>query len=48
MRRYLVYITMLDGSQGRHHGMYADGFDAAISAIEYFPDATRISARRLV
>ncbi|MGQ0711635.1 MAG: hypothetical protein ACT4NV_18025 [Rhodoferax sp.] len=47
MRRYLVYITMPDSSQGQHNGLYADGFEAAIYAIEHFPDAKRISARRL-
>lgn len=48
MRRYLVYITMPDGSQGRHHGLYADGFDAVIAAMEHFPDAMRISAEGIV
>lgn len=47
MRAYLILITMGDGSQGQHHGLYADGFDAVICAMENFPDARRISARRL-
>jgi hypothetical protein len=47
MHPYLIKITMPDGSQGQHHGLYADGFDAVISAINHFPAATRISARRL-
>lgn len=47
MYRYLVQITMPDGSQGRHSGLYADGFDAVLCALENFPDAKRISARRL-
>lgn len=47
MRSYLIHITMPDGSQGRHHGLYTDGFEAVIHAIEHFPDAKRISARRL-
>lgn len=47
MRAYLILITMGDGSQGQHNGLYADGFDAVICAMETFPDARRISARRL-
>lgn len=47
MRSYLIQITMPDGSQGQHHGLYADGFCAAMYALEHFPDAKRISARRL-
>lgn len=47
MRRYEIVITMPDGSQGRHSGIYADGFAAAIAAMEAFPEARRISARRL-
>lgn len=47
MRAYLITITMADGSQGKHHGLYADGFDAAIQAMTSFPDAKRVSARRL-
>lgn len=47
MHPYLIKVTMPDGSQGQHHGLYADGFDAVISAINHFPDAKRISARRL-
>lgn len=47
MHHYLIKITMPDGSSGQHHGLYADGFAAAIFALENFPDAKRISARRL-
>lgn len=47
MRTYLVTITMPDGSQGQHHGPYEDGFLAIIRAIDLFPEAHRISARRL-
>lgn len=46
MRSYLIQITMADGSTGLHHGLYVDGFDAVISALETFPEAKRISARR--
>jgi hypothetical protein len=47
MRTYLICITMADGSRGQHHGLYADGFAAVITAMENFPTAQRISARRL-
>lgn len=47
MRAYLITITMHDGSQGHHHGLYADGFDATITAMDLFPDAKRISAERV-
>lgn len=47
MRAYLILITMPDGSQGQHHGLYMDGFEATIQAVELFPDAKRISARRV-
>lgn len=47
MRKYEITITMADGSRGRHSGLYADGFDAVIQAIERFPQARRIAARRL-
>ena len=46
MRSYLIEITMPDGSQGQHHGLYPDGFAAVIQAMTTFPDAKRISARR--
>lgn len=47
MKTYLIRITMPDGSNGHHHGLYADGFAAVIYALSTFPDAKRISARRL-
>ena len=47
VRKYLITITMPDGSQGEHHGLYEDGFDAVVHAIEAFPGAMRITARRL-
>lgn len=47
MRTFLILLTLRDGTQCAHHGLYADGFDAVISAINHFPDAKRISARRL-
>lgn len=47
MHAYLVVITMPDGSQGEHHGLYSHGIDAVIAAVELFPMARRISARRV-
>lgn len=47
MKTYLIEITMPDGSQGHHRGTYSDGFVAIIQAMSNFPDAHRISARRL-
>lgn len=47
MKKYQVTITMPDGSQGEHYGVYEDGFAAVIAAIGAFPQARRVSARRL-
>ncbi|WP_219211894.1 hypothetical protein [Variovorax boronicumulans] len=47
MKTYLLRIVMRDGSIGEHHGLYADGFDAVIVAMENFPEAKRISAMRV-
>ena len=47
MKTYSIEITMPDGSKGRHYGLYSDGFEAVIEAMSNFPDAQRISARRL-
>jgi hypothetical protein len=49
MRSFLITITitMPDGSQGQHYGLYQDGFEANMFALETFPDAKRIVAQRL-
>ena len=47
VKAYRITITMPDGSQGTHEGLYEDGFAAAQSAKENFPDAKRISAQAL-
>lgn len=47
MKKYQVTITMPDGSQGTHHGLYEDAFAAVIAAMDVFPQARRVSARRL-
>lgn len=46
LKTFIVQITMPDGSKGRHHGLYPSGCDAVICALDAFPDAKRISARR--
>ncbi len=38
-----ITITMPDGSQGRHTGIYPCSVDAVIYAMEVFPEAKRIS-----
>lgn len=47
LRAYLVTIRMADGSRGRHRGLYRDGCSAVVRALELFPQARSISARRL-
>lgn len=47
MRTYKVTITMADGSQGHHQGVYEDGFDAILCAMDVFPEAHRISVEVL-
>jgi hypothetical protein len=47
MRAYLITIVMPDGSRGMHNGLYEDGFEAVLRAIDLFPAAKRIAARRL-
>ena len=46
MRAFLVRIVMPDGSAGEHHGLYPSGCDAVLFALDIFPEARRISARR--
>lgn len=47
MREFLVRITLADGSKGHHCGHYACGCDAVLFALTWFPQAKRISARRV-
>lgn len=47
MKTYSITITMHDGSTDRVHGIYSDGFEAVIQIMEHFPEACRISARRI-
>ena len=41
----VITITMPDGSRGQHMGFYAHVIDAVVRAMDYFPDARRISGR---
>lgn len=47
MKTYRITITLHSGQQARFLGIYTDGFRAVIAAIDNFPTAQRISARRL-
>ncbi len=47
MRTYQIIVTMPDGQQNKHTGIFECGVDAAIDAMEKFPEARRISARRI-
>lgn len=47
VRSYQITITMADGSQGVHFGLYEDGMAAVTFALDAFPEAVRISARRV-
>lgn len=42
-----VTVVMPDGSRDRHHGIYPHGCAAIERAMDLFPTACRISARRL-
>lgn len=47
MRNFTMTITQADGVRLRYLGIYSDGCTAVIDAIDTFPNAKRISARRL-
>jgi hypothetical protein len=47
MKAYKVTITMHDGSQGVHRGIYESGFAAIEAAKDAFGDAKRVSAEPL-
>lgn len=44
--RTLTQITLPEGQRIEIHGVYASTFDAWLTAIEIYPQATRISTRR--
>lgn len=43
----LTTITLPEGQRVQIQGIYASTFDAWLTAIEIYPQATRISTRRL-
>lgn len=47
MNKYLITITMADGSSGRAWGLYANDWDAIDSALTAFGDASSVVARRI-
>lgn len=47
MNKYLIIITMRDGSVGRAKGIFASDWDAIDSAFTSFADAINVVARRL-
>lgn len=47
MPAYRITITMPDGSQGVHSGIYNDGFEAVQQTYESFAAAKRVSAKPL-
>ncbi|MBX3654148.1 MAG: hypothetical protein KIS62_12320 [Ramlibacter sp.] len=48
MRAYLITVTQASGAQARYSGLYADGFDAVVHALEQFPGARRVGAQRVL
>ncbi len=47
MHSYHITITMPDASRGAHVGLYPHGAAAALRAASLFPDAAKISVKRL-
>jgi hypothetical protein len=47
MKTYKISITSPDGTCATCYGIYSDCFAAVMAAIDNFPTARRISARRL-
>lgn len=47
MKTYRILITQSNGSRCLISGLYSDGFEAVIQTMTTYPDAKRISARRL-
>jgi hypothetical protein len=47
MRAFRITITMPDGSQGQHEGLYADSIDATLESEKNFPQACRIEVQAL-
>lgn len=47
MRSYHITITMSDGSEGIHCGLFQHGAAAALRAAGLFPDACKLKVLRL-
>ena len=47
MKKYLIIITMPDGSVGRSEGLFSTDWEAIDSAFTSFADAIKVVARRL-
>ena len=47
MHKYQVTIRMPDGSLGRCWGLFSSDWNAIDTVMASFPDAKRISARRM-
>lgn len=47
MKTYQLTITMPDGSQGKAYGIFSSSCAAVIQVMDDFPNAKRISARRM-
>ncbi|WP_422099122.1 hypothetical protein [Variovorax sp.] len=46
MKAFFVRIVMRDGSRNSHFGMFANGADAVIYALDHFSDVKCVSALR--
>lgn len=44
MNIYRIKITMPDGSRGKCHGLFRDGFEAVQQVLADFPEAKAICA----
>lgn len=47
MNKYIITITMPDGSTGRAWGLYASDWDAIDAYMLAFPSAASVTPRRL-
>lgn len=47
MNKYLITITMPDGSKGCAWGLYATDWDAIDTTLRCFPGAASVTPRRL-
>ena len=47
MKTYLILIFLPGGARLRIYGVFTDCFGALLAGMEGFPEAKRISARRL-